>query len=524
MPVVHEYMDRSGIYIRTALDGTFVTYQVHPNAASLFEQLGYDDGDSVNWQIIKPLWDDGYVYTGGSGTDQTELDELDLDADDAPKPSTEEKNELAEFLSTESDPEFSVPGDILEVLHEWIDDDLTEKRAASMFEEANDPETCFRSVRQFNKYSLPIDHVNFGKGDPVYTITHRGMSIRCIDLRRAQQNLDFIFVLANESTISQSLKISHSLLQGWTIYEQSTQEEYFPDLLEYLPEVARLCRLIEDYNFKIEQWDFQQTSGNSVSESTANSIDQIFANILRMDRDLINREEISGVTELVYGISYGFVTVTNGESTALLDQSNLGNDIETETEVVFDGIEENEYPWATNIRRQSSDEEVQEPIQSSTIDLPEDVVSIIEEWADEPQIALNTTELHLDFDVKVSRIIRSIRSFHAHPDSLVTGLEVGKTGNLIYTLRFEEREGYWTCEHHLSSETAEFEIELFPDGAPNQKTRVVDGMFKYWNLISTAGEAHAKLRHDLLLSQHEFIDFVSEYIGQLERYSFRTLN
>jgi len=62
VPVLHEYENDAGVYLRTNIDGTFVTFQVYRSAARLLGKIGYEDGDTVGWEFLKPLWERGYIY------------------------------------------------------------------------------------------------------------------------------------------------------------------------------------------------------------------------------------------------------------------------------------------------------------------------------------------------------------------------------------------------------------------------------------------------------------------------------
>jgi hypothetical protein len=72
MPVLHQYEDGSGYYLRAKPSGlnTPITYQVHNSARSFFSDLGYRDGDSVPWEVIQPLRAIGHIYTNGQGVEE----------------------------------------------------------------------------------------------------------------------------------------------------------------------------------------------------------------------------------------------------------------------------------------------------------------------------------------------------------------------------------------------------------------------------------------------------------------------
>ncbi|MFC4551559.1 MULTISPECIES: HalOD1 output domain-containing protein [Halorussus] len=43
MPVVHDYADGSGIYLKSNIDGSFVTFQATPSAENFLTDMGYTD-------------------------------------------------------------------------------------------------------------------------------------------------------------------------------------------------------------------------------------------------------------------------------------------------------------------------------------------------------------------------------------------------------------------------------------------------------------------------------------------------
>lgn len=75
MPVLHQYQDGSGYYVRAKPSGlnTPITYQVHNSARSFFSDLGYGDGDNVPWEVIQPLRAIGHIYTNGEGVEEGDL-------------------------------------------------------------------------------------------------------------------------------------------------------------------------------------------------------------------------------------------------------------------------------------------------------------------------------------------------------------------------------------------------------------------------------------------------------------------
>ncbi len=63
MPVVHEYTDGSSMYLRSTVEGTSVTLHLTAETVDLLSTLGYTDGSTVDWSVLKPLFEHDYVYT-----------------------------------------------------------------------------------------------------------------------------------------------------------------------------------------------------------------------------------------------------------------------------------------------------------------------------------------------------------------------------------------------------------------------------------------------------------------------------
>lgn len=98
MPTVKEYRNEKGYYIRSNIDGRYVTLQLSPEAEGLFSDLGFRGDDQILWQFLKPLCDIGHAYTNNSGTEVKTEDINSEVSFSSGKLSLEKKRRLEEFV------------------------------------------------------------------------------------------------------------------------------------------------------------------------------------------------------------------------------------------------------------------------------------------------------------------------------------------------------------------------------------------------------------------------------------------
>lgn len=67
MPVIHEYQDGRGLYIKANQGGRITTYQVSPEGATHLRRKGCTDGTSLSPTELQQMVLLGHAYTGGSG-------------------------------------------------------------------------------------------------------------------------------------------------------------------------------------------------------------------------------------------------------------------------------------------------------------------------------------------------------------------------------------------------------------------------------------------------------------------------
>lgn len=98
MPSVKKYQSENGYYIRSNIQGRFVTLQLSPEAEGLLSDLGFQDDENISWQFLKPLCDSGHAYTNKSGT-EVSTDAIDIDgAVSSGRLNPEDQQRLEEFI------------------------------------------------------------------------------------------------------------------------------------------------------------------------------------------------------------------------------------------------------------------------------------------------------------------------------------------------------------------------------------------------------------------------------------------
>lgn len=272
MPVLHRYTDGSGYYIRSSVDGQFVTFQVAESAEDLLSELGYIDGDDISWELLEPLWEHGFLYTGesetttkvGSHIDDRQLTGLDED----------QKAKVKEFFDEHYRRSITVPDEIYATLEEWHDGRYSIERARDLFYRANDEERWQESIQEFRQSPLEVTGIESSEGDPAYEVVSRGESIRCVDVRRTQKQVDLIITFRGDSGYSQALFIWKGDLTGWRIYAPSDERGpvIWREALDRMPSIAAVCDAVPSYDADLDGWEFIEASPHPIPNEVADCL------------------------------------------------------------------------------------------------------------------------------------------------------------------------------------------------------------------------------------------------------------
>ena len=195
VPTFRKYADGSGYYIRSNIDGSFLTMQLSAQAEGLLTELGYEDNETIVWPLLHPLCDSGDVYTNRSGTEVSPDQEQVESALSSDKLSTREKKRVKAFLADDSDsPKGSSESDTAEtaerpdvesvisqqsraVIQKWSNSQEEHKTTLKRVVEAPDPDGIVRSVNQHATHH-PIQPNRFqvsSRGVPVYSFETAGI-------------------------------------------------------------------------------------------------------------------------------------------------------------------------------------------------------------------------------------------------------------------------------------------------------------------------------------------------------------
>lgn len=332
MPVVHEYKNDTGVYLRSAIDGTFVTFQVYDSAERLLEEMGYSDGDDIHWSVVKPLWEEGYVYTGKSGTTkqvETHLANSQLDG-----LGQEKRAALQEFFETQRRASITVPDDVYPILVDWHNGKYSRDRARDLLYQADDVEACCSSIREFHDSPITVTGVDTD-GDPTYDVETGTRDLRCVDLRYNDRDGDLIITLRGQSNYAQGLYVSDGVLDRWAVYSggETPGHDYQRDLLEYVPAVVELLVDVPDYDLALDRWDFRDASDRSIPGACGDCLQRELEwcaySIGRPDGE---SQVVEGTIDLLSPIGYGIVETDEIEWGLLFevpdDSFSEGQDVE----------------------------------------------------------------------------------------------------------------------------------------------------------------------------------------------------
>jgi len=195
VPTFRKYADGSGYYIRSNIDGTFLTMQLSAQAEGLLTELGYEDSETIVWPLLHPLCDSGDVYTNRSGTEVSPDRDQVESALSSDKLSTKEKERVKAFLVDDGDsPKGTSKSDAVEtterpdiesvisqqsraVIQKWSNSGEEYKTTLNRVVDAPDPDGIVKSVNQHATHH-PIQPNRFqvsSRGVPVYSFETTGI-------------------------------------------------------------------------------------------------------------------------------------------------------------------------------------------------------------------------------------------------------------------------------------------------------------------------------------------------------------
>jgi len=91
MPILHKYQDKSGWFVRTAIQNAIITFQLTATGAKRLLEAGVKDGSRFRRAILFGLYRTGDAYTHGTGPGVIEpykRGQLEIDFSNDPEPET----------------------------------------------------------------------------------------------------------------------------------------------------------------------------------------------------------------------------------------------------------------------------------------------------------------------------------------------------------------------------------------------------------------------------------------------------
>ncbi len=91
MPILHQYQDKTGWFIRTVIKNFIITFQLTVAGVKRLQEAGVEDGMRFRRAILFDLWRQGDAYTHGTGPGVIEpyaKGQLEIDFSNDPEPAT----------------------------------------------------------------------------------------------------------------------------------------------------------------------------------------------------------------------------------------------------------------------------------------------------------------------------------------------------------------------------------------------------------------------------------------------------
>lgn len=249
MPVLNKYQNGSGYYIRARVEDGVITYQTTPKSDRLFNELGLTDGSSISWEMLRDLDERGDIYTGGSGANFSNNEDMSLDL------SAENRHIYERYLNDESifnqnnkenntANEFFTDRDNSHNTIRWSE--LGSSIAENLTEESNP--NLLISLESFS--SQPYEILDVAVEDSTISFKFAvsdAIEFNCRDLRWSSKSGDF------EGTVSygesEVADVSFTIQDGYFIQWKSSAESSDYD------------QLVEDRHTRAYRADYGKKSG-----------------------------------------------------------------------------------------------------------------------------------------------------------------------------------------------------------------------------------------------------------------------
>lgn len=253
MPVVHEYVESPGIYLRARVENEFITYQVSSTAEQLLKDLGHRSGSTVSWALCKQLAAKGYIYTIGAEEQTTDF------PDETLQLTPDEEAALNDLNSADPDnPEIQdeeIPSDIRERLESWISSTQRANNLQTVLEGGANPTNHFASIRSFAEAKTPSNFQIEG-GQPVYHFDEP-CPWMVKDRRHINGKDDFIVAVHQDEKQTHDIRIADGGLRRWGLDVSKATSDHIEIFVSLLPSLFDLLSDLPDYKLDVGNWHFQ---------------------------------------------------------------------------------------------------------------------------------------------------------------------------------------------------------------------------------------------------------------------------
>ena len=196
MPVLHEYNDKRGVYIRTRLDGSPITFQVTQLGEQVLKDMGFREGSKIAWSVLSPLHERGAIYTNKSGVDSSVKRNFEQDLTGLNK----KQRERMEAYIASSDVDRNVIHQLKPAIKKLLNLSMTalaERRMSELVLSAH----LLQSIRDFNRIwefdesRFHVEAVETPRADTIaYQLEMDSVEMQCVDKRWAD-NSSFDFTV-----------------------------------------------------------------------------------------------------------------------------------------------------------------------------------------------------------------------------------------------------------------------------------------------------------------------------------------
>ncbi|WP_435180471.1 hypothetical protein [Halorussus sp. AFM4] len=528
MPVIHDYADGSGIYLNSNIDGSYITLQATPAAESFLADLGYTDEDSVSWQLIKPLWKQGHIYTGGSGT-TVEATDVTTNQIDSSSLSRKEQDKLETFLTSGTDSQkVNVPKDVHGFLEKWSpNSDHGKEETAAFLDKAADREGAIKSVRHLGPHHpITVEEARMSdSGNPVYSFRTGGRRWTATDLRWVNHPCDWVFTICPGDGFTQLFNVSSEGVDWVAIDDSDIQEVDVRDALLVYPDVVWFCDEVPGYHPETSSW-------NLAGGAPERLPDEFVSNIKEVAKATTNGQQNEATEGIILSfdedVGYGRLQTLDYQTVPFNAEEYADPDGEFDLQeslaVSFHVQPHRNTKYAFDLEPttisgghlfidgllQSNREDTSSESTSggSDTELPDDVHEIVVGWCDDADALHSVKDQMAEQAIQEQALWESIRDFESCDRITVKSLTITSNGMPQYQIGFRQQGNTdtWTVTHDISEQSIDLDIVICPSRAPVQEARLTEGLIEYWRLAPLSEEPASEeaYRNDPQIRRHRY--------------------